>query len=239
MAEDQEKKEVGAAGALTVPGVNLPAERMKSAKGVNQIDSEDRIIPRIVIGQPGSPEVIAATHTLGDLYTQFQNYGKTVIFVPITWWKSRINWAPRDQGSEILCRANNAMDGDVYGKCADCQFSKWTKDAPICTAVINMVVLMPDKIPVALSFMKTSYKTGKQLINLFNYKKVDIFNFSYELLTEKIEKDGNTYCVIKYNDQNLPVSDDMYKLCNGIFEQFKIMGGKDRVQDVGGEQQPT
>ena len=206
---------------------------MKTSRGTNQIDKEDRIIPRIVIGQPGSPEVIAGTHKFGDLYTRFQNYGTSFNFIPITWWKSRIDWADRKDGGGILCQATNALDGSVFGKCEECKLAQWQgQEPPICTAIINLIALI-EKVPVAVSLMKTSYLSGKQLINLFDYKKVDIFNFQYELYTEKLEKDENIYNVIKYRDLNTPVSDEMYRLCEGIFDQFKAMGGRNKVQDVG------
>ncbi len=56
---------------LVPTGVNLPAERMQSAKGLGSIDKEDKIIPRLRITQLGSPEAEQGTATPGELITQF------------------------------------------------------------------------------------------------------------------------------------------------------------------------
>ena len=48
--------------------VNLPSERMQTAKGIGDIDKEDRILPRLKIAQPTSPEVGEGLVKLGNLY---------------------------------------------------------------------------------------------------------------------------------------------------------------------------
>ncbi len=202
--------------------LNLPAERMQSAKGTAPLEEEDRLIPRLKIMQPLSPEVDEGIAKPGELVNSISKkvYGKTLPIIPIVWWKSRVYWAKREDGGEILCSAKDAVNGTVYGKCADCQYSKWTdKDHPLCTAVINILAVIRGEI-VAISFMKTSYSTGKQLINLFNYKNVDIFNFEYELFTAQEENDFGKFHVIKYRDSNKAVDDPTYKLCSGIYANF-------------------
>jgi hypothetical protein len=221
----------GSQSSLVPKGINLPAERMQTTKGLGKLDAEDILLPRLKIAQPTSPEVADGLVKPGQLFNSVskESFGTSLSLIPILWFKSRIYWKPRDEGG-ILCQAQDGVTGSVYGACADCKFSKWhDKDAPECTAIINILALA-DRTPLAISFMKTSYKTGKQLINLFNYKKVDIFNFEYELLTEQIKNDKGIFYVVRHKDQNKAVSDEMYKFCSGAYEELKSM--KVKIHDL-------
>ena len=212
--------------------VNLPAERMQTAKGLGNIEQEDRIIPRLKIMQSNSPEVDEGIAKAGELVNSVskKSYGKVINFVPVMWWKSRIDWAPRDQGGEIICQARDAVTGSNFGPCAECDYSKWVqKEPPICTAIINILGLIGAEV-VAISFMKTSYTTGKQLINLFNYKRFDIFNFQYELGTKQEENALGKFQVLYFKNMNTPVDDTTYKICSAIYENFAQM--KEKVQPV-------
>ncbi len=207
-------------GHLVPKDINLPAERMQTAKGLGKIETEDRLIPRLKIMQPLSPEVDEGIAKPGDFLNSIAKkvYGKEIQVIPIAWRKSRVYWAKREDGGEILCQARDAVNGTVYGLCADCDYSKWhDKEAPICTAIINMLMLVNNAELIACSFMKTSYGTGKQLINLFNYKGVDIFNFQYTLYAEQEENAKGKFWVIKYKDLNTPISDELYKQCSVVY----------------------
>lgn len=218
-------------GQLIPKDINLPAERMQTAKGLGNISEEDRIIPRLKIMQPLSPEVDEGIAKPGEFVNSIakKSYGKILTLVPVMWWKSRVNWQPREEGGEILCQARDALNGAIL--CADCELSKWHgKDAPTCTAIINILGLVNNAELVATSFMKTSYGTGKQFINLFNYKKVDIFNFSYEVSAIQEQNDFGKYWVVKFKDLNTPVSDEIYKACSKIYDNFAKL--REKVEDI-------
>ena len=213
--------------------INLPAERMQTAKGLGNISEEDRIIPRLKIMQPLSPEVDEGIAKPGEFVNSIakKSYGKVLTLTPVIWWKTRVYWQPREEGGEILCQARDAIEGTQYGLCADCDHSKWhNKESPICTAIINILGLVNNAELIATSFMKTSYFTGKQLINLFNYKKVDIFNFQYEISAVQEQNDFGKFWVIKFKDLNTPVSDEIYKACSKIYDNFAKI--KEKVEDV-------
>ena len=219
---------------LVPKDINLPAERMQTAKGLGKIDAEDRMIPRLKIMQPLSPEVDEGIAKPGEFLNSIAKkaYGKEVQVIPIVWWKSRVYWAKREDGGEILCQARDAMHGaDTYGNCADCEYSKWhNQEVPVCTAIINILMLVNSTELIACSFMKTSYGTGKQLINLFNYKGVDIFNFQYTLYTQQEENAKGKFWVIKYKDLNAPISDEAYAKCGEIYNNFSNL--REKVQEI-------
>ena len=225
--------------ALIPKDINLPAERMQTAKGLGHIEEEDRVIPRLKIMQPLSPEVDEGLAKSGEFLNSImkKSYGKELSFIPVIWWKSRVYWAPRDEGGGILCQALDAVHGTVHGLCADCDYAKWhdketsgVPHTPQCTAIINILSIINQQDLVACSFMKTSYSTGKQLINLFNYKRVDIFNFQYTLYAQQEENDKGKFWVIKYRDYNTAVTDEMYKACASIYENFAKI--REKIEDI-------
>ena len=220
-------------GHLVPKDVNLPAERMQSRQGLGKIDAEDRMIPRLKLMQPLSPEVGEGLAKSGEFLNSIakKSYGKEIEFIPIVWWKSRIYWAQRSEGGEILCQSRDALHGSAYGLCADCDYCKWhDKEAPVCTAIINILMLVNGAELIACSFMKTSYTTGKQLINLFNYKNVDIFNFLYTLYTEQEENAKGKFWVVKYKDLNTAIPDVVYSKCKDLYANFSNL--REKVQDI-------
>ena len=205
--EDKQLQSVGASG--------LPAERLKSKRGIHDMDQEDRVIPRLKIMQALSPEIKDKLGEEGDLLNSLtkENYGKTIAIVPVFWGKSRILWRDRKEGGGIICRADDGKNGTQYDDCVACNNSKWSKDSktkenlpPECSAIINIISLIvrANKKPelIAVSFLKTNYNTGKQLINVMTYKNADIFNYAYDLFTESTTNEMGTFSILRYRDLN-------------------------------------
>jgi hypothetical protein len=114
--------------AKTQQGV--PAHLAQYAKGkIGNIDSSDRIIPRVKLMQAISPELqdhVEAKagqfwHTIAQ-----ENLGPTLKAVPIIIRKSFVLWAPRNDDRGILARA---MDG-VNWEPANAEFRVKPKGSP-------------------------------------------------------------------------------------------------------------
>ncbi len=221
-------------GSLVPKDLNLPEARMQSKRGLGTLSEEDRIIPRLKIMQPLSPEVDEGIAKPGEFVNSIakKSYGKVIAFTPILWWKSRVYWQRPEEGGAILCQSKDAITGTVYGACTDCEYSRWVdKEAPACTAIINVLGLVNNSELVAMGFMKTSYTAGKQLINLFNYKNVDIFNFQYEFsAVQEQNQMGQKYWVVKFKDLNTPVSDEVYAFCTALYD--KLAKDKAKVEEI-------
>jgi hypothetical protein len=227
----------------------LPATRAQQRRGTQDIDQEDKVIPRLKIMQALSPEVLKdRISEVGNLLNSLtkMDYGKLMTIVPVFWYKSRIYFRDRKDGGGILCRADDGKHGTVYGTCMDCIHSKWSKDsesqqsvAPKCTAIINIVALVLTQAPhlVCISFFKTSYNAGKQLINIMNYKNVDIFNYAYDIYTEQQTNDMGVFNVLRYKDTNRVVSDEVYKHASELYERFERQAPK--VDDVDSQDPDT
>jgi len=108
----------------------LPAHLAQYNKGrIGNIDSSDRVIPRVKLMQAISPELVEFPeakagqfwHTIGQ-----QNLGPVIRGVPIVIAKSYVLWAPRNDDRGILARAR---DG-IHWEPADAEFTVKPKGAP-------------------------------------------------------------------------------------------------------------
>jgi len=108
----------------------LPAHlKMYEKAKIGNVDSTDRIIPRIKLMQAISPELVDFPeakagqfwHTIAQ-----QNLGPTIKAIPIIISKSYVLWAPRGDDRGILARA---MDG-IHWDPADAEFTVKPKNSP-------------------------------------------------------------------------------------------------------------
>ena len=108
----------------------LPAHLALYAKGkIGNVDSSDRIIPRIKLIQAISPELVDFPdakagqfwHTIAQ-----QNLGPVIKAIPILIRKSYVLWAPRNDDRGILARA---MDG-IHWDPANAEFTVKPKGSP-------------------------------------------------------------------------------------------------------------
>lgn len=110
-------------------GGTLPAHLAQYSRGkIGNIDSTDRILPRVKLIQAISPELVDFPeakagqfwHTIAQ-----QNLGPTLRAVPIIIRKSYVLWAPRNDDRGILARA---MDG-IHWVPANAEFTVKPKGA--------------------------------------------------------------------------------------------------------------
>lgn len=115
---------------LTKTNEGLPAHLQQYAKArIGNVDSSDRIIPRIKLIQAISPELQDFPeakagqfwHTIAQ-----ENIGPTIKAIPVIIRKSYVLWAPRNDDRGILARA---MDG-VHWDPADAEFRVKPKNSP-------------------------------------------------------------------------------------------------------------
>jgi len=101
----------------------LPAHLAQYSKAkIGNVDSTDRVIPRIKLMQAISPELVEFPeakagqfwHTIGQ-----ENLGPTLRAIPILIRKSYVLWAPRNDDRGILARA---MDG-IHWDPANAEFT--------------------------------------------------------------------------------------------------------------------
>ena len=150
----------------------LPSMDCGSAKGFENVEQDDILIPRVKLLQALSPEVeegdLKAGTFVNSLTSEALPY--PLEFVPIFFFKSRIKWFPREDGGGIECRSANSREpnqGALFAPtCKECEFSQWTEESepPECDLIFNFPSLLTEhesELPISLSFSKTSMKTGQ------------------------------------------------------------------------------
>jgi hypothetical protein len=206
--------------------------------GFEDEESTDMIIPRVKVIQTLSPERKDGVAEEGDIInslTKDQLNGK--VFIPVFKFSNHIWWKDRSDGGGIKCIARDAKHGQmsdgtdlICASCKKCEFdnSKVGKEAlPACTKYINFFGFIEgEKMPLILSFAKTSYNEGKKLYSLAKVTMQNMWNYGYTLNEKKQAKGGNEWfiCVPSANG---PTSDEDRELGMELYKSFRST-----IQDV-------
>ena len=170
--------------------------------GFEDEEANDVIIPRIKVIQTLSPERKEKQASEGDIInslTKEKLNGKK--FIPVFKFNNNVLWKDRSEGGGILCMARDGKIGKtsddqtlMCAQCRKCEFdnSKQGKEAlPTCTKYINFFGFFEgERMPIILSFSKTSYNEGKKLYSLAKVTMQNMWNFGYTI-SEKLMVKGN------------------------------------------------
>jgi hypothetical protein len=175
--------------------------------GFEDDDANDIIIPRVKVIQTLSPERKDKIANEGDIInslTKEKLNGK--VFIPVFKFNNNIWWRDRSDGGGIRCIARNGRLGTmsdgtnlVCASCKRCEFdnTKQGKESlPTCTKYINFFGFFAgERMPIILSFAKTSYNEGKKLYSLAKVTMQNMWNYGY-VLNEKLQaKGGNEWFI--------------------------------------------
>lgn len=168
---------------------------------LENVDSQDIVIPRLKLMQAMSDPVASGEARAGDVALNVDGHiyleaGKTLEFIPLFYWHSRIMFQSLEAGGGILCRASDGKTGMGMpgGDCLTCQFKDWQTGengqnvAPKCVRVHNFAILCPTQSGeyrmALLPLSKTSFRVGTSLLNRMRTLKGPIFAYSFQLTTE-------------------------------------------------------
>lgn len=197
-------------------------QRSRKPRGLEDMEREDLIIPRIAIAQSTSKIVTDGELTVGALYNtitheSFRNADNKpcVEFVAIAFGKSRRLWDKDDKNNSV-CMSNDAKVS-VNGKvCAtECPFNayNWSEGpkheriAPACTMYYNYLSLIAPfeaELPVSISMGRTSAKAAKNFNSFIVMTNDDLWGRVYALTTEKKENNKGVFFVFKVKAVDKP-----------------------------------
>lgn len=230
---------------------NLPVEKegllpaMKQPRGLAPIDEEDRILPRLKLLQALSPETLDKQGSSGEFVNSIsgENFKEKVEFIPLFWTKSRILWKARDEGGGIICRSFDGRISSSRENCLTCDKRLWKTEGkeriqPECTSFINLVTLVKGR-PVAISFGKSSYTTGKRFINLVTLKGVDIFSFVYVLSSQEATTDKGRFFVAKIDDPSKRTDEKSLRIATAFYDRLVQAKPEIHQQDQEEEKEET
>ncbi len=215
-------------GALVRPG--------KSQRGfAEEIDRGDYIFPRAKLIQPTSPELTEGIEGLkpGVIINSLTKELLSPEFIPIIASKNFIRFNPRNNAEAgfdpnfapgaMIWASNDPLDPKVKEQA---QFGP-NGEKPLATAFINFFSYFPGAaMPIIVSFSKTSYKTGKQLLSLAKFCGGDIFARKYQLTSVMESNSMGTFAVLKV----MPIgasSPEEFAICEQYWKDFS-----GRVKDI-------
>jgi hypothetical protein len=192
---------------LAIKEENMLANQHDAPLGFEDEDPSDMIIPRVKVIQTLSPErkdKVAAEGDIINSLTKEKLNGK--VFVPVFKFNNNIWWRDRSDGGGIKCiardgKVGNMSDGTILmcASCKLCEFdnTKQGKEAiPKCTKYINFFGFFEgERMPIILSFAKTSYNEGKKLYSLAKVTMQNMWNYGYTLNEKLQAKSGNEWFI--------------------------------------------
>lgn len=170
------------------------------------VDQEDLIIPRAKLIQALSPEMQEGIEGV-KVGTIINSLTKEVLpneFIPIFSFKNYIRFNPRSKDDPnfdsdfepgaIIWRSTDVSDPHVLEQT---KFGP-NGEKPVAVTFLNFFSYFPGvAMPVIVSFSKTSYRTGKQLLSLGKFCGGDMFSRKYRLSSQMETNDVGTYAVLK------------------------------------------
>lgn len=200
--------------------------------GFEDEEAGDLIIPRVKVIQTLSPERKEKIAEEGDIInslTKEKLNGKT--FIPIFKFNNHVWWKDRSEGGGIQCmsrdgRLGTMSDGTqiMCSQCRRCEFnnSKQGKEAlPTCTKYINFFGFFAgERMPIILSFSKTSYNEGKKLYSLAKVTMANMWNYGYKL-SEKLMAKGNNEWYIPVMTPVGPTTDEDRAYALEMYKSFR------------------
>lgn len=200
--------------------------------GFEDEEADDVIIPRVKVIQTLSPERKDKIAEEGDIInslTKERLNGKK--FIPVFKFNNNVWWKDRSEGGGIQCIARDGRVGKasddttlMCAQCRRCEFdnSKQGKEAlPTCTKYINFFGFFEgERMPIILSFSKTSYNEGKKLYSLAKVTLQNMWNYCYTL-TEKLMSKGNNEWYVPVMTAAGPSSDEDREFALGLFNMYR------------------
>jgi hypothetical protein len=236
--EAKQKKDGQAQNALARPTTGELAA-FGSIQGLEQVGQEDIQLPQLVVAQGLSPCVAAGQCKPGDMIDsvmtdQVVPRGQRLEFVPVMHFKRRVKWLKMEEGGGIDCRSKDAVAGDTYGACADCEHAEWRektqedKGAPLCTKYQCFLGFRAGgpQLPLIVDLAKTKEKAAKAWLSMLTLSAMaggrPIWDSRYALETfEDTQKNGG----LKFWNVRVtkvgPSSEEDRAFAATLYEQFK------------------
>lgn len=227
MSKSQEQ-----AKALCV--VNTPQRGFEAP--VNQ---EDLIVPRAKLIQALSPEMTEGLEgvKVGAIINSLTKEVLPQEFIPVFTFKNYIRFNPKKKDDPNF--DSRFEPGAVIWKTVDPNDPRVIEETkfgpngekPPATTFLNFFSYFPGcGMPVIVSFSKTSYKTGKQLLSLAKFCNGDMFSRKYRLTSAMETTNTNTYAVFRVAPIGA-VTPEEYEVCEYLWNEFSPKAQDIQVHD--------
>ena len=223
------------------------AQRQAPGRGAESgFQKEDLIIPRASLLQALSPEVVEPGSILrpGMIVNSLTKEVLPGTFIPVFVFANWLRFNPRDQKSPdfnpdfepgaVIWKSSDPLDPRVVeqGKFGP------NGEKPLATKFINFFSYFPGaSTPVILSFSKTSFRAGRELLTLTQLGGGDMFSKKYALASKQDTNGQFTYFVFVVRQAGKP-TDEEFQEAEAYWEQFhekEIVVHDEKDEDPKGE----
>ncbi len=201
------------------------------------VDQEDLVMPRAKLIQALSPEMQEGLEGIkvGSIINSLTKEVLPEIFIPIFFFKTFIRFNPRKKDDPnfdrefepgaVIWMSNDPHDPKVI---AETGF-KNNRKKPLAVTFLNFFSYFPGvSMPVIVSFSKTGYKAGRQLLSLCCTVSGDMFSRQYRLRSQMESNDVGVYAVFKATPVG-HVSTQEHQSCERLWEMFSAKTGAIQV----------
>lgn len=230
------KKTVDNEGFTSIPDSHAPVAKTQSTAVATYtagrgfeggVHNEDLIIPRAKLLQPTADELTNpdCNFRAGQIINSLTKEVLTSTFIPILYTKEYMrfngrkgqpNYDPAFEPGQLMWRTKDENDERVKTQCA---FGP-NGEVPLGLTVLSFMCLFEGQdMPVILSFTKTSYKAGRNLLSLTKFSGGDMFSKKYKLGTVSVKGEDGNYFVLKVDPAG-KCSDEEFKKAEGYFNNF-------------------
>ena len=200
-AEAPEQSVAVVSAQSSLPALNADQRGFEEA-----VDQSDLIIPRAKVLQPLSEDLSEAGTELraGQIINSLTKEVLPPKFSAIFYFKEYIRFNARsnkDAGFDpeyapgaLMWRTRDSNDSRVKSQC---EFGP-NGEHPLALTTLNFFCLFEGQsMPAILSFAKTSYKAGKNLLSLAKLRGGAMFIRKYKLTPVLVKNDKGTYYILK------------------------------------------
>lgn len=230
------KKHHDEEGFAPISEASVPAVRTQSTavmvagggRGFEEgVHNEDLIIPRAKLLQPTAEELTQDGNQFraGQIINSLTKEVLPGVFIPILYTKEymRFNgrkgqpsYDPAFESGQLMWRTKDENDERVKTQCA---FGP-NGEVPLALTVLSFMCLFEGQdMPTILSFTKTSYKAGRNLLSLAKFGGGDMFSKKYKLSTVAMKGDEGNYFVLKVDPAG-KCSEEEFAKAEGYFSTF-------------------
>jgi hypothetical protein len=211
------------------------------------LDKEDLIIPRAKLIQALSPEMTEGLEgvKVGAIINSLTKEVLPQEFIPIFMFKNYIRFNPRSKDDPNF--NSDFEPGAVIWKSTDPEDPRVVEETrfgdegekPLATTFLNFFSFFPGcAMPVVVSFSKTSYKAGKQLLSLAKFATGDMFSRKYRLSSQVETNHIASYAVLKVAATGMASPEDQ-ALCERLWNDFSAKAKDIQVHEEGTQEETT
>lgn len=234
----------------------------RSRRGFEQpIDNSDLIIPRVMLIQNTPPKTVEIDRKqcppgtiINSVTAQpISDENGSMIVIPIIFGMKWIRWNAQDKNKpgydpnfELGAKIWESKDPKDPRVLSEGQFGP-AGEAPLATKLIEFLVMIPgQKMPIVLSFMKTSYNAGKRLLTLAQFaeeESPDLFGMKYKVSAKETQNaEKQSYFILKVDPAG-KCSEDEFKKAESLYNKFhgadiKVHGEEEEAAEPAAKKQP-